>query len=261
VIRSRLQVLWTVFYLHLKQVAVNSFFLFGTVVQPLIVALLAIYLLRDKDGFEAIYVIVGSALTGLWTGTLFFSAFNVEGERRSGTLEEIVGSPTHLATVITGKTLANVTLSLSSMLFSYPLAAFLFGYRLTIAQPFSFAVSLVLAVMTLIALGMVIAPVMSVRLGAGMWLNALEMPMFIFGGFLFPIALLPGWTTPVSYALAPYWAARALHGTSSGNVPLSDVYMSWGLMVGFSVLYCFISAWLFRVLLRRAREEATLGAQ
>jgi ABC-2 type transport system permease protein len=83
--------------------------------------------------------------------------------------------------------------------------------------------------------------------------------MYIVGGFLFPVILLPAWTTPISYALSPYWAARALHATSSGDVPLTDVYLSWGLLIGFSVLYWFISAWLFRVLLRRAREQATLG--
>ncbi len=260
-ILSRLRVIWVVFHLHLKQIAVNSFFIFSVVMQPLIVAVLAIYMLRDTESFQAIYVIVGSAMTGLWVGTLFFSSFNIESERRAGTLEEIIGSPTHLATVIIGKTLANMMMSLSSMLFSYPLAAFLFGYQLTIAHPFLFAVSLLLTVLALISLGLVIAPFMSVNVGANVWINALEMPMYILGGFLFPIALLPAWTTPISYVLSPYWAARALHATSSGGVPLNDVLVSWGLLVGFSVIYWFISAQLFRVLLRRAREEATLGLQ
>jgi len=258
---SRLRVIWTVFYLHLKQVAVNSFVIISVIVQPLIIALLAIYLLRDTEGFQAIYVIVGSAVAGLWTGTLSFSTFNIQSERWAGTLENIIGSPTHLATIIIGKTLANTTMSLSSMLFSYPMAAFLFGYRLTIAHPFLFAVSLLLTVMALMSLGMVIAPIMSLNVGTALWSNALEFPMYILGGFLFPIALLPAWTTPLSYALSPYWAARALHATSSGGVPLNDVFISWGLLVGFSVLYWFISAWLFRVVLRRAREEATLGIQ
>jgi len=258
---SRLRVIWTVFYLHLKQVAVNSFVIISVIVQPLIIALLAIYLLRDTEGFQAIYVIVGSAVAGLWTGTLSFSTFNIQSERWAGTLENIIGSPTHLATIIIGKTLANTTMSLSSMLFSYPMAAFLFGYRLTIAHPFLFAVSLLLTVMALMSLGMVIAPIMSLNVGTALWSNALEFPMYILGGFLFPIALLPAWTTPLSYALSPYWAARALHATSSGGVPLNDVFISWGLLVGFSVLYWFISAWLFRVVLRRAREEVTLGIQ
>jgi ABC-2 type transport system permease protein len=261
VILGRLRVVWTISYLHLKQVAVNSLFILAVVVQPLIIALLAIYLLRDTEGFQAIYVIVGSAVAGLWTGTLSSSSYDMVIERRVGMLESVVGSPTHLATVILGKMLANTTMSLSSMLFSYPLAAFLFGYGLTIAHPPLFLISLLLAVLALVSLGMVIAPFMAMNVGAVVWVSTLEWPVYILGGFLFPIALLPGWTTPLSYLLAPYWAARALHATSSGGVELGEVFVSWGMLLGSVVVYGFISAWLFRVLLRRAREEATLGAQ
>jgi ABC-2 type transport system permease protein len=257
----RLRVVWTVFYLYLKQISVDSFVIFTIIVQPLIVALLAIYMLRETEGFQAIYVIVGSALTGLWSGTLFFSSFNIEFERWTGNLENIVGSPTHLATVIIGKTLANTTMSLASMLLGYSMASLVFGFRLTIAYPVLFVVSVLLTVLALISLGLVIAPLMSTNPGATVWANALEFPMYILGGFLFPVLLLPAWTTPISYVLSPYWAARALHAASSGETPVSQIYLSWALLVAFSVAYWFISAWLFRVLLRRAREEATLGLQ
>ena len=258
---KRLRVVSVVFLLYLKQIAVDPFVIFTVIVQPVLVALLGIYMLRDRPGFQAIYVVVGSALTGLWSGTLFFSSFNIAFERWTGNLENIVGSPTHLATVIIGKTLANMTMSLSSMVLSYTLATLLFGFRLSIAYPALFAVSVLLTVLALISLGMVIAPLMATHPGANVWANALEFPMYILGGFLFPVLLLPGWTTPVSYVLAPYWAARAMHIASSGGAPLSDVFMSWALLIGFSVAYWFLSAWLFRVLLRRAREEATLGLQ
>jgi len=262
VIPARLRVVWTVFYLHLKQIAVNSYFLFFVVVQPLVVALLAIYVLHDKEGFQAIYVVVGSAVAGLWSGTLFFSTFNVNDERTAGTLEEIVGSPTSLATVIVGKTLANTTLALSSMLFSYPLAGLLFGYRLAIAHPFLFAVSLLLTVLGLMSLGLVISPLMSLNVRIGDWaVNIMEMPVYVLGGFLFPVSLLPAWTRPLSTILSPYWAARALHATSGGATALSDVFASWGAILGLSAIYCLISARFFGVLLRRAREEATLGMQ
>ncbi len=255
------RVIAAVFVLHLKQIAVDSFVLFTVIVQPLIVALLAIYMLRDTDGFQAIYVIVGSAMTGLWSGTIYISSRGIDHERWAGTLEEIVGSPTHLATVIVGKSLAALTLSLGSMLLSYPLAAFFFDYRLTIAEPLLFIVSLALMVLSLLSMGLVIAPIMSLNPGSSTWSNALEFPVYLFGGFLFPILLLPAWTTPISYALSPYWAARALHAASSGGAPSGEVYFSWILLIGSSVAYWFIAAWLFRVLLRRAREEATLGVQ
>jgi ABC-2 type transport system permease protein len=255
------RVIATIFVLHLKQVAVDLFVIFTVIIQPLLVALLAIYMLRNTEGFQAIYVIVGSAMTGLWSGTVFFNSHNVQFERWAGTLEAIVGSPTSLATVVVGKSVANTIMSLSSMLFSYPLAAFLFGFQLSVAQPFLFAASLVLTVVALLSVGLVIAPIMAIDPGATHWVNALEFPMFILGGFLFPVLLLPAWTTPLSYALPPYWAARVLHATSSGGATLGEVLMTWALLLGFSVIYWIVAAWLFRVLMRRARQEATLGFQ
>ncbi len=256
-----LRIVWVIFYMQLKQMAVDAFVLFIVLVQPLLVALVAIYMLRDSAGFQAIYVIVGSAMTGLWSGTLFFCTRNVDRERWSGTLESIIGSPTDLRTVMLAKSLANVTLSLSSMLFSYPLAAFVFGYSLTVDQPLLFGVSMFLTVMALVSFGMLLAPLMALNPGSTMWNNTLEFPVYILGGFLFSIALLPAWTTPVSYALTPYWAARVLHETSSGGVPLPEIFRSWVFLIGYSVIYWFISTRLFQIVVRRAREDATLGLE
>ncbi len=260
-ILRQLRVIGTVFVLHLKQVAVDLFVIFTVIVQPLIVAALAIFMLRGKPGFEAIYVVVGSALTGLWSGTLFFSAFNIDFERWTGTLEEIVASPTSLQTVIIGKSLANAVMSFSSMFFGYAMAALLFNFELTISNLPAFIVSAFLTLCSLIALGLVIAPFMSINIGANAWANALEFPMYILGGFLFPLAILPNWVTPVSYLLAPYWGARAMHGTSSGAAPFGDVLLSWGMMILFIIAYLMLSRWLFRKLLYKARVEATLGLQ
>jgi ABC-2 type transport system permease protein len=250
-----------VFQLHLKQIAVDYFVIFTVLIQPIIVALLAIYMLRDTDGFEPIFVVVGSGLTGLWSGTLFFSAFNIDFERWVGTLEEIVASPTPLSTVVTGKSLANTAMSLGSMVCGYTVAAAIFGFNLTVDNLPGFVVSLVLGVFAMLSIGLLLAPLMSINVGANVWVNALEFPMFIVGGFLFPIALLPRWTTPLSYVLAPYWAAQALHGTSSGGAPLQVTLFNWGMVLLLGTIYLALSQRLFKKLLFRARVEATLGLQ
>jgi ABC-2 type transport system permease protein len=85
--------------------------------------------------------------------------------------------------------------------------------------------------------------------------------MYLLGGFLFPIALLPGWTTPISYLLPPYWAAVALHGSSSGGAAAGEIYFAWGMMALFSALDLLISARLFKVMLFKARADATLGME
>jgi ABC-2 type transport system permease protein len=256
-----LRIVWTIFILQLKQTILDGFVLFTVIVQPIIVALLAIYMLRDTQGFQAIYVIVGSALTGLWSGTIYLASRGVEAERWSGTLEETIGSPTPLAIVVMGKGLASMALSLCSMLFSYPIAAFAFGFRLTISEPILFVASLVLTVVAFIAMALVISPIFALNPGSSTWSNPLEFLIYALSGFLFPIALLPIALTPISYALSPYWAARALHLTSSGGGSIEEVWLSWGFLILSSVIYCFVAVWLFRVMLSRARIEATLGLQ
>jgi hypothetical protein len=65
----------------------------------------------------------------------------------------------------------------------------------------------------------------------------------------------------VSYLLPPYWAAVALHGTSTGGIPFSQVLFAWGMMVLFSVIDLLIASRLFKVMINKARADATLGME
>ncbi len=166
--------------------------IFGVVIQPLLIATMAIYMLKGQDISRGIYVVVGSGMTGLWTSLLFRGTFNINTERFMGTLEGIVASPTSSGTVVIGKTLASVSVSLLSMIRSYSVAALVFRLPLTIAQPLPFFASLVITMLAFISFGLLISPLMAVNLSLTGWVNALEYPMYILGGFLFPILLLPG---------------------------------------------------------------------
>jgi ABC-2 type transport system permease protein len=137
----------------------------------------------------------------------------------------------------------------------------LLGTPLTVSQPFLFAVSIVLMVFAFVSLGMVMAPLFITNPDVQRWQNAIEFPVYILAGFLFPVLLLPTWTTPLSYLLSPYWAAVALHETSSGKGDPATVAAAWAAMILLSVGYLFLSRFLFRVLLRRARQEGTLGLE
>lgn len=260
-LRFYLRTIAQVLVLQFKQLAVDGFIIFTVLVQPLLIAVTGLWMLREQRGNYAIFVVVGSGMTGLWSSLLYITGSNINVERWMGTLEMLVGTPTPLAVSIIGKTLSNVLMSLSSMILGYALAALIFRFPLTLAHPFLFAVSLLCTVVAFAAFGLLIAPFFAINVQMQQWINALEFPMYILAGFLFPVALLPGWTTPVSYALAPYWAARALHAASSGSGPASDVFLSWGMMLIFSLLYLLISGWLFRIMVRRARVDATLSLQ
>lgn len=246
--------------MSLKMAAADAFIIFGVLFQPLIIALLGMWMLQGRGGDFAIFVVVGSGMTGLWSNLLFVSGNSITQERWVGTLEMMAGIPTPLQVVVFGKNIANVLQSLVSMIASYGLVAIFFGYSLTIVQPGLFFVSLIFTVVSFVCFGLMIAPVFVLNPDVQRWQNGLEYPVYILGGFLFPIALLPGWTTPVSYVLAPYWAARALHITSSGG-DFNELLVCWGMMLLLGVIYVAISGRLFKVMMRRARIQATLGVQ
>ncbi len=242
----------------LKHAATDSFIIFAVFIQPLIIAMLGLYMLRERGGDYAIFVVVGSGLTGLWSSLLFVSGGALNQERWSGTLEGLVGMPTSLEVIVFGKNLAYVTQSLGSMVLAYALVSVLFGTPLRVAQPFVFLVSVGFTTMSFVCFGLLLAPMFVANPDIRNIVNGLEYPMYILAGFLFPIALLPGWTTPLSYILAPYWAAEALHAASAGTATASTLALDWGMMLLLGAIYILLGRWLFRVFLRKARQDATL---
>jgi ABC-2 type transport system permease protein len=251
----------TVAEMTLRFQITDGFIIFTILFQPIMIALLGLWMLKDKGANYAIFVVVGSGLTGLWSSLLFISGNSINNERWQGTLESLVGVPTPFEVIIFGKNLANVVQSLLSMVVAYILAALFFGYTLSIAQPLLFIVSLLLSVFAFISFGITIAPVFVMYREVQQWQNAMEFPVYILGGFLFPVALLPGWTTPISYLLPPYWAAVALHGTSTGGMPVHQTLFAWAMMLLFSLIDLFIASRLFKLMLYKARVDATLDVE
>lgn len=261
VLRYTWRAIWAAAEMTFKHTLNDGFVIFTILIQPLMIALLGLWMLGDKGDNYIMFVVVGSGLTGLWSGLLFVSGNSIRMERWSGTLETLVGMPTSLPVIIFGKNLANVILSLISMVVAYLIVSLLLGYRLTLTQPVLFAMSLLLTIVAFISFGLVIAPIFVMNPAVQQWQNAMEFPVYILAGFLFPIALLPNWTTPLSYVLPPYWAARALHGTSTGNAPLEQTLVAWGLMLGESLICWLVAGYLFKRMLFKVRSDASLDME
>jgi ABC-2 type transport system permease protein len=257
-LRQNWRGMWMAAEITFKMQVTDLFIIFTILIQPLVIAVLGLYMLKDKGPDIGIFVIVGSGLTGLWSGLLFISGNSINVERWIGTLENLVAVPTPFEIIIYGKNIANVLQSLVSMVVGYILAALFFGYSLTIQQPALFFISLLLTVIAFISFGLLIAPLFIMNPAVQQWQNGIEFPVYILCGFLFPIAMLPGWTTPISYILPPYWAAVALHGTSSANAPLEQTLFAWAMMIISSAVYFTISRALFKKMLYKARVDATL---
>lgn len=244
------------------QVQETAAFLFTFVIgliQPFFIAAVAIYTLRHRPDFEATYVAVGVGLSAVFSVMLFSGTGILARERFTGTLELLEAAPAPLLAVLGGKMLGSVGVSLVSMAFSYAVVIGVFGLPVTVDQPMAFAVSLLLALFSMWSMGMLFGPISIFWPPVHGFLQGLEYPIYILCGFLFPVLLLPGWLQPVSYALPPYWAARALHGASLGNLGNGELFQAWLLLLITSALMLALAVLLFRLFLAWARRRGTLG--
>lgn len=260
-IKSYSRVVRYSFEMTIRSNMVDAFILFTIIVQPMLIAILAIWMLQERGGDYAIFVVVGSGMSGLWNSLLYVSGNSITGERWYGTLENLVGSPTPIQVVVFGKALAQVSQSLLSMVASYALVAYVFQLPLHVEQPLVFFVSIVITILGFVCFGLIMASLFVVNPEVQRWQNGLEFPVFILAGFLFPIALLPEWTTPLSYLLTPYWATRIMHAATNGLATPAEIALSWGMIFVFSFFYLAISNRLFQTMIRKARVDATLGLQ
>src|SRR5215467_10918844 len=101
--------------MNLRQTMTDGFVLFTVLFQPIIIALLGLWMLKGKGADAAMFVVVGSGLTGLWSSLLFISGNSINFERWTGTLESMVAIPTPFEVIVIGKNLSNVAQSLLSM--------------------------------------------------------------------------------------------------------------------------------------------------
>src|SRR5579859_801716 len=101
-LRINARVVWAVFTITLKQYVTDLFIIFTVLIQPLMVALLALWMLQDKKGNDGIYVVVGSGMSGLWSSLLFMGGGSIAWERWLGTLETIIGVPTEISVIALG---------------------------------------------------------------------------------------------------------------------------------------------------------------
>jgi len=170
-----------------------------------------------------------------------------------------VAAPVSFFVVYGGKIAGTLAFSLVSVVLSYAIGAWLFGYPITVADPGGFAVSLVFALVALWATGMLFAPLGILWRTVGRFLGLMEYPIYSLSGFLFPILLLPVWTLPVSYLLPPYWAAVALHASARGELDLGGLAEVWAVLLLTAIVLMLVSSRLFLAVLDRARRAGSLA--
>jgi ABC-2 type transport system permease protein len=228
------------------------------VIAPFIFTFVALTLFEGASGSFGLYAVLGGGLMGMWGNTLYASGFAIGFEKWQGTLEEVVAAPSNLLHVVAGRSVSNALFGLTNMVAILLIAALVFRIPLGIANPVLFAISIILTLLSVSALGLIFASSFVLTRSAQALANGLEFPIYVVSGSMFPIALLPFWTHPASYILGPTWGIDAIR-IAAGQASISLTFWTdVGVMLLITLAYIAVAAFLFKKVETRSRREGTL---
>ena len=157
-----------------------------------------------------------------------------------------------------GKILGSLVLGLLAFIPTVALAYFGFHAILPALDPLRFAISLGVLSFSFFIIAVALTPVFAMWRWAFTVLNGLELGVYGLCGFMFPVTQLPHWLQPISYALSPTWATRALYASASSS-PTGDITSWWLTALGLSAVYLVVGVVLYRFVEVRARVSGELA--
>jgi ABC-2 type transport system permease protein len=242
-------------WLHLKMMSRSALQGVLMVMWPLFFATTALLMFRVHGSRDDLFfAALGGSVMAIWSAVGTVASEILQLERRSGTLELLVGAPAPFAVVAFPITLAVSTVGVYGMVTTLVWARLLFGIEVTVAKPLLFGAAVIVTVLAIAALGFVMS-VTAVRYRQSWALgNAFEYPVWLVCGLLVPVSMFPGWIRPISWILAPTWGMQAIRGAATGDAMLGSL----AVCAGLAAAYLALGVGLSGTMLNSARRHATL---
>jgi ABC-2 type transport system permease protein len=242
--------------MNMKQLTRSALFVFTSLIEPLIMATIAFYTAKAGGKPEALFFMaIGAGVMGIWSSTLFGSGGVISWQRWEGTLELLVASPPPLLVIVVPLTIATATIGIYSLSATLLWGWLLFDIPFHLVHPVLFVIALPAGVISMGLLGLLIAATFVLYREANALSNMLEFPIALVTGLLFTTALLPTWSHPIGWVLAPTWAVNAIRESALGGSPVMAIVLCFVL----GAVYIVLASWFLRVLEVKAREKATLS--
>lgn len=256
---SNVKAFFTSSMLQMKQTFSRNMFRFMMLINPVIFGTIMYLMFRNsgRDDFAA-HVIFGSGLITIWGTIIFSSASDIDRERWMGTLETLFCSPVKFSVIMSGKIFGNVILGLFSMIYSTVFIVLVFEVEFKVVNEGYFILTLIITLISFMGISMLFATILAISRQARVFMNALDYPIYILCGLVFPIDLLPRFIQYISYTLSPTWASELLKMTAVGIHDIQEFYLKLIILTGISVIYIFLALYLFKVIDKKARVKATL---
>lgn len=244
--RLQLQVMWS-----------NPDHLMMLMTTPVVAAVLVF--LAGSTGREELvaHAVLGCGLMGLWGTALFVAGDIVDSDRWGEMLEPAMATPAGFGGAVVGRVLAVTTVGLPTFSESWLIARIVTGGAPTLQHPAVFLGALVAAAAAMSATALVMAAGFVLARSARVFQNSLSYPIYVLGGVVVPVALLPEWLRPVARLVFLSWASELLHATTEPG-PIDDLPQRLAVLLVLGATSGLAGWLLLQRVLRHVRTQGTV---
>ncbi|MCC3765345.1 ABC transporter permease [Glycomyces sp. TRM65418] len=179
-------------------------------------------------------------------------------DRAAGVLEALLTTPASLAVVLLGRISAITAVSLVGIAESWLVGALGFGVVVTVAHPLVFAATLLATAFGIAATGVLMASVFVMGRDVRSFQNSVTFPLYLLGGAMVPVTLLPAGLEALSRALFLSWATDLLRD-SLAPAPVDAFGWRLAAVLGLGAATAAAGFGVMRALVRRVRHNGTVG--
>lgn len=205
------------------------------------------------------HILVGAPMIAVWATMSLQLGQLLDSEIWNRTLIFVLISRTAIPVVMLGRMLGEVIMHIPTAILSVSIVLILAPQIPSIASPGFFALSVVVAVISLVSTTMIFAPFVVMVRGRAGFMSIFILAGIVLGGFLYPIDRLPMAFGIVSRVLPTSWAMSSVWESVGGVSPWSSIALKWATSLLMSLTYLVSSYLLFKVIRKRITVSGTLG--
>lgn len=204
------------------------------------------------------YLFLGMVVGGLVATAFWEIAFGLKREMDAGTLEPAWLTPTRPETLVLGRGVSGLAVSLAASVVLVLIGSTIFGASLSwgamLAVP-----AIALASVSMLGIGFLVASAVLLMREPSFFVDATNFMFAFLSGVAFPVLVLPAIIQPVSFMLPTTYAIDLLRYYALGSRPLIDPLLEWLVLLIMPALVIWLGRRTFLRTERRMRIRGTLG--
>ena len=229
----------------------------GTLPYVIVLAWIA----RASERSEVVtYMFFGAFLIIVWNFVVSRMGESLLQEWGEGTFDSTLVSKTPVMVVLVGKIMTFALFGPFLGLSGFLIVVLLSGRTVPIPNPPALAISLISAMVAMVAVGFISAP-LSVLTG-GRYFSYFEMVrplVMVFSGLIYPVALMSSALQIIARGLPTSWAMDGLMGSVEVTASTGTLVASWGPAIVGSLIYFGMTYYLFKKAEARVRMSGVFG--